>query len=158
MANTPSAEFEDFEDIWNAISDTATTGVVRYLINSEEVDLHPTEKWIDGKHVLHLMYILPLEANSMTTFDAYLKALGGTIDIDIGGVWFYASGAGLVGDGKWDGTVNIEDDVADWNLISITGFESVTDEVEITFVSNKRITEDGDVRITQDGDSRIFYE
>ena len=156
IANTPSAEIEDFEDIWNAISDTATKGVVRYLIDSEEVDFHPTEKWIDGNHVLHLMYILPLEANTMTTFDAYLRSLGGTIDIDIGGVWFYASGAGLVGDGKWDGTVNIEDDVADWNLIGLTGFEAADDEVEISFVSNKRITEEDDVRVTQDGDTRVY--
>jgi len=128
VANTPAAEVEDFSDIWSAISDTAVKGIVTYLVNSEEVNFHPTETWIDGKHVLHLMYILPLEANNVTIFEIYLRSVGGTISINQGDVWFYASGAGLVGDGKWDGSFEIQEDVANWNLIDIS-FASASDNV-----------------------------
>ena len=124
----PSTEVDDFEDIWNAISDAAVKGEITYLINSEEVDFHPTETWIDGNHVLHLMYIMPLEANSTQTFEIYMRSIGGTITIEQGGVWFYASGAGLVGDGKWDGTFEIQDDAETWNIVEVT-FASATDNV-----------------------------
>lgn len=130
LANTPSVEIEDFADIWEAISDTAVKGIVTYLINSEEVDFYPTETYIDGKHVLHLMYILPLEANTVTIFEVYMRSVGGTITIDQGGVWFYASGAGLVGDGKWDGSFTIQDDVESWNLIEVT-FAGASDSVTV---------------------------
>ena len=128
IASTPTEEIEDFEDIWNAISNTAVKGIVSYLINSEEVDFNPTETWIDGKHVLHLMYILSLEANSTIVFEVYMRSIGGTIKIARRGVWFYASGAGLVGDGKWDGTLTLIDTIEDWdipNLTFIEAFDSV---------------------------------
>ena len=126
VANTPTAEFEDFADIWEAIKDTAVRGIVSYVINSDEVDFYPTETYIDGKHVLHLMYILPLEANSLIIFEIYMRSIGGTITIRQGDIWFYASGAGLVGDGKWDGTFTVIDDVESWTLEEIT-FSNVTD-------------------------------
>ena len=181
VANTPSAEFEDFADIWDAISDTAVKGIITYLINSEEVDFHPEESWIDGKHVLHLMYILPLEANTTQIFEIYMRSVGGTITIDQGDVWFYASGAGLVGDGKWDGSFEIQDDVENWNLVEIT-FANASDNVsiatqnpvsssasdtvsvwnlvEVTFasVTDTVLVEthtDSFRRITEDGDVRI---
>lgn len=131
VANTPSAEFEDFADIWEAISETAVKGIVTYLINSEEDELHPTETWIDGDHVLHLMYILPLEANSVNIFEVYMRSIGGTITIEQGGVWFYASGSGLVGDGKWDGKVNIQAAAADWQMIEIAYFAPATESLTI---------------------------
>lgn len=96
-----------------------TKGIVSYLVNSQDVQFYPTETWIDGEHVLHLMYILPLEANSMQTFDVYMESNGGTISIDRGGVWLFASGAGLVGDGKWNGRVEIQEDAEGWTILSI---------------------------------------
>lgn len=108
-----------------------TRGVVSYLVNSEDVNFYPMETWIDGNHIMHLMYILPLEANSIQTFDVYLTADGGQISIDRGGVWLYASGAGLVGDGKWDGKVEVDDDAEDW-IIPMIEFEDLSDSVSIS--------------------------
>lgn len=157
VANTPSAEVEDFEDIWDAISNTATKGVVRYLINSEEVDFYPTERWIDGKHVLHLMYILPLEANSSTNFEIYMKSIGGTITIEQGGVWFYASGAGLVGDGKWDGNITLLDYTEEWAYSEYT-FEDAEDNVSVLldFAGEYLGTEDSEIMTTEDGEELIL--
>lgn len=107
------------DDIFRLVSGGTTKGIVRYLINSEEVEMKPEEQWLDGKHILHLMYVQPLESGIPVQFDAYLKAEGGTIKIPRGGLWLYGSGRGLVGDGKWDGTFNIQEDAADFSLIEI---------------------------------------
>lgn len=105
-----------------------TQGIVSYLINSEDAQIYPKETWIDGNHVLHLMYILPLESNSLQIFEVYLQSLGGTISIDRGGVWLYASGAGLVGDGRWDGTITCQDNATAWTLVD-TSFKNANDSV-----------------------------
>lgn len=104
-----------------------TKGIVSYLINSEEIEFYPTETWIDGKHVLHLMYIMSLDANILQEFDVYLKSIGGTLTIQRRGVWLFASGAGLVGDGKWDGTFTVIDEVESWTLGEITFSSAITD-------------------------------
>lgn len=114
-----------------AVSEDYTQGIVTYIIDSEENTLHPTETWIDGKHVMHLMYILPLQANSISIFDLYMQADGGNIAIGQGDVWLYASGAGLVGDGSWDGKVNIQEAAADWQMIEITYFAPATESLTV---------------------------
>ena len=74
------------------------------------------------------MYILPLEANNVTIFEIYMRSVNGTITIEQGGVWFYASGAGLVGDGKWDGSFEIQEDVENWDIIEVA-FANASDNV-----------------------------
>ena len=107
-----------------------TQGIVTYLVDSTDTEFYPTETWIDGKHVLHLMYILPLQANNMQTFEVYMQSVGGSITIPRGGVWLFASGAGLVGDGKWDGTITIIDNTEEWQFVDIT-FETASESVSV---------------------------
>lgn len=138
IANTPTSTIEVDEDhniidmsaVWEQIRDTALKGKVTYLVNSVEDELHPIESWIDGKHVLHLMYVMPLESGIASQFEVYLQSLGGTIEIDRGGVWLHASGVGLVGEDKWDGYIEIVDEVFDFNLIEI-GFEGADETVSV---------------------------
>lgn len=127
LATDVSANGDGF---FRLVSNKTTKGIVRYLINSEEAAFKPVEQWLDGNHVLHLMYVLGLEQGIPVQFDVYLEAEGGNIEIPKGGFWFYASGRGLVGDGKWDGNLILEDDASDFNLIELV-FENVTDEVTI---------------------------
>lgn len=127
LATDVSANGDGF---FRLVSNKTTKGIVRYLINSEETAFKPVEQWLDGNHVLHLMYVLGLEQGIPVQFDVYLEAEGGNIEIPKGGFWFYASGRGLVGDGKWDGNLILEDDASDFNLIELV-FENVTDEVTI---------------------------
>lgn len=125
LANTPTAKYAldsnkvVLSDIWDGIKNTAVKGEITYIVNSVEDELHPIESWIDGNHVLHLMYILGLTQGIVAYFDAYMKAIGGSIHIDRGGVWTYALGVGLVGDGKWDGTIEIEEVAEEFSLIEI---------------------------------------
>ena len=134
-----------------------TQGIVTYLIDSTDTEFYPTETWIDGKHVLHLMYILPLQANDMQQFEVYMQSVGGSIEISRGGVWLYASGAGLVGDGKWDGTILVTDVALDWDIIEI-GFEGASDSVSVLldFAGEYLGTEDGETMITEDGEELIL--
>jgi hypothetical protein len=71
-----------------------------------------------------------LEQGIAAQFDAYMKAEGGSIEIPMGGVWFYGSGRGLVGDGKWDGVIEVEEPAAEWNMVEI-GFTNAGDVVSI---------------------------
>jgi hypothetical protein len=134
-----------------------TQGVVTYLIDSTDTEFYPTETWVDGNHVLHLMYILPLQANDMQVFEVYMKALGGSIEIPRGGVWLYASGSGLVGDGKWDGTILVTDVALDWNIIPI-GFDGASDSVSVLldFAGEYLGTEDGETMTTEDGEEFVL--
>lgn len=134
-----------------------TKGIVTYLIDSTDTEFYPTETWVDGKHVLHLMYILPLQANDMQQFEVYMQSVGGSIEIPRGGVWLYASGAGLVGDGKWDGTILVTDVALDWDIIPI-GFDGASDSVSVLldFAGEYLGTEDGETMTTEDGEELIL--
>lgn len=140
-----------------AVSEDYTQGIVTYLVDSTDAERYPTETWIDGNHVLHLMYILPLQANDSQQFEVYMKAVGGKITIPRGGLWMYASGAGLVGDGKWDGTILVTDVALDWDIIPI-GFDGASDSVSVLldFAGEYLGTEDGETMTTEDGEELIL--
>lgn len=135
---TPTESYEidednliHLEDIWEGIRDAATKGEVTYMVDATLDEVHqPVESWIDGKHVLHLMYVLTMAAGIPTKFRAYLKAVNGEITIPVGGVWFFASGTGLVGEGKWSGAIEINETVADFALVSVT-FDSIQESIVI---------------------------
>ena len=134
LANVTSKSYTspiDLEDIFADVSAATTKGIITYLINSVDSVRYPEEIWLDGKHVLHLMYILPVTANSLNTFDVYMTAERGEIYIPKGGAWLYASGAGLVGENGFSGDVDVSDVATDFNLVEIT-FASATENVTAT--------------------------
>ena len=146
LANATAKSYEPDEDnliylqnIWNDIADMAVKGIVSYLVDAEEDPLHPEETWVDGNHVLHLMYILPMAAGVITMFRVFMEANGGSIDIDRGGLWFFAMGVGLVGDGKWDGTIDVEEVASEWQLIEV-GFDAAAENVVVDTLSPTTIT------------------
>ena len=108
-----------------------TKATVTYIIDGDEKPLHPEETYIDGKHVMHLMYIIPLTENVTSYFRVYMKADGGDIFIDRNGAWLYAGGYGIVGDGVWDGTFDLDDETHGYSIREIT-FEDITAAAAIT--------------------------
>ena len=114
--------------------------IASYLVNGDVDDLHPTETYIDGKHVMHLMYIVPMLSGSVVYFILRMFADGGAIHIDRQGVWLYASGLGLVGDSIWDGNFDLADDAEAFD-IPYENFEVAGESVSITFFTP--ITLDG---------------
>jgi hypothetical protein len=106
-----------------------------YYVDSEEQDLQPEETYIDGKHVLHLLYIMPIQANSIRIFSLFLSASSGTIRIEREGLWAYASGAGLVGDEEWAGFFDLFETSEELNIpdtVTVkTSSESITAATQI---------------------------
>ena len=140
-----------------AVSEDYTQGIVTYLIDSTDTEFYPTETWIDGNHIMHLMYILPLQANDIQQFEVYMQSVGGNISIPRGGIWMYASGAGLVGDGKWDGNIELLDYTEEWTFSAYI-FEDAEDNVSVllNFAGEYLSTEDGEIITTEDGEELIL--
>jgi hypothetical protein len=118
---------------------------VTYFVDSDEMVLHPVETYIDGGHVLHLMYVIPLSANVISYFRVYLKSTGGAIDIDRRGIWLYASGYGIAGDGEWDGTFDIEEEPESITLFDVSFDDDVSESVSITMPSVLAISKSDNV-------------
>lgn len=97
-----------------------TIATIEYTASGEIQELHPKETYIDGYHVLHLMYIMAVEANWTNYFIVDISAESGSLLIDRGAVKVFASGLGLVGDGTWDGSFDLEDMVSPITLDKIT--------------------------------------
>lgn len=118
----------------NVETDSTANVVATYVINGEEdLDIHPEETYIDGKHVLHLMYIMPMLANVTSYFIVRLSMSNGNATINNKGFWLYAGGLGLVGEQTWDGTIEISEDVTEWSVsddLTVNG--NITENVNRT--------------------------
>lgn len=113
-------------------ADEITTALCTYYIDSDEVTaIHPEETYIDGNHVLHLMYILIMGANVISRFRLVMTARGGELIIPAKGMWFYASGLNIVGDSTWDGEFNMFDDAERIPIRPLT-FANVTESVNVS--------------------------
>ena len=117
-------ESEDTDD------NDITRVIATYYVDSEEISLKPEETYIDGKHVLHLMYVLPMLENSIRTFTLFLSSESGNIFIAREGLWAYASGAGLVGDGEWDGNIDVFDYVFATDIPTVASVATYTEDIE----------------------------
>lgn len=107
-----------------------TVGIVTYQINGgEDVQYHPTETWIDGQHIMHLMYHINIPGAELTRFVADLTALGGTIRIPANGVQAVVSGQGLAAIGSWDGYIDVEEEIAPIQLVTPSVYSNITDDV-----------------------------
>ena len=113
---------------------TDTDGIitVTYYLNGEEVkDYYPVETLQDGRHMLHLLYTWKSTANIIGDFAVYLSMSEAAISIEPGYVRAYIAGQGLAGDGAWDGTVSVEDDVPLQEITTV--LREYSDEVSLTF-------------------------
>lgn len=111
--------------------DAITEVMATYIIDGTEQTLHPQETYIDGKHVLHLMYVLPMSANQTSHFFVYLDAINGAYTIEREGAWAYASGVGLVGDGIWDGEIECYDESVDITVDVTMTVQACTETISV---------------------------
>ena len=96
------------------------TGRITYYTNGAEVTTyHPTETWIDGKHVLHLMWHIRIGEAQLTRFVATITAGGGTITIPPRGVQAVVSGQGLAAIGEFDGFIDVDESFSRLNFTSL---------------------------------------
>lgn len=130
-AGSPSGDITSFSDVWTSIANAAVKGKITYVYNEEEItDFYPTESWIDGKHILHLMYTLEVEEpDVLNYFDVYMEADGGTITIAQNGLRLVAFGSGLMEVEPFDGNLEVSDIVADWDFMELEFNEEISDTV-----------------------------
>lgn len=85
-------------------------GSIEYTLNEVTIiGYNPTETWKNGKHILSLMYMLMIDANSINRWLVKLSIAGGSVAIAQGGIRAVIYGQGLVGTVEWDGYITLEE-------------------------------------------------
>lgn len=117
----------------NGITYDDLEGTITYYINGDEVQTrHPIETWVDGEHILHLLYHINIGDAQLCRFVATLTAAGGQITIPINGIEAVISGQGLAAVGEWDGYIDLEDTV---NEIAFSSFTIERDIETVVTIS-----------------------
>lgn len=97
-------------------------GTIEYTLNEVTIiGYNPTETWKNGKHILSLMYMLMIDANSINRWLVKLSIAGGSVAIAQGGIRAVIYGQGLVGTVEWDGFITLEE-----KLTQIAVLDSLT--------------------------------
>lgn len=95
-------------------------GTVTYYLDSAEVTTrHPIETWVDGKHIMHLLYHINIQEARSTRFVVTLNADGGDIYIPVDGIEAVIHGQGLAAVGEWDGYLDFSETIGQIPLTSI---------------------------------------
>ena len=120
----------DVDTTVSGITYNDAVGTVTYYINAAEVtERHPVETWVDGNHILHLLYHMKINDAELTRFVVTLTANGGQITIPINGIDAMISGQGLAATNEWDGYIDIEETIGKIRLGGISVKHNMTDEV-----------------------------
>ena len=95
-------------------------GTVTYYLDLAEVTTrHPIETWVDGTHIMHLLYHINIQEARSTRFVVTLNADGGDIYIPVDGIEAVIHGQGLAAVGEWDGYLDFAETVGQIPLTSI---------------------------------------
>lgn len=122
--NVDTTEIESDESITFTDADLTVT----YVINDVETsEYHPAETYMDGRHVLHLMYYLTVESNIVTHFVVKLRTSGGKISIGKANVKAVMYGQGLAGTDYQDGNISIEQSIRAMDISAVIGQISVAE-------------------------------
>lgn len=99
------------------------TVTVSYTLAGDEIDYHPIETYdTAGKHILSLHYYIgDVKANTVYLFVIFLTVEGGSLYLDTNCINALIEGMGLAGTGKWDGTINAEEEFTGFSMGSVVG-------------------------------------
>jgi len=86
---------------------------VKYILNGNELLYKPVETWIDGDHLLHLLYFFPIDSAQINNLSVRMNAEGGTITIPAASIQACIYGQGLAASDKWDGYIEAEDNIVE---------------------------------------------
>lgn len=107
---TFQAEIKLENEIEDADVDTIVNNI-KYIFNGSEADYHPVETWIEGKHLLHLLYLIPIGSAALNTLKVRMNSEGGVTYIGRADLNAVISGQGLVASNTWDGYIDAEDTI-----------------------------------------------
>ena len=137
MANTTVImDAEILLDVETAVSGIDyydAVGTITYYVDFvKKTDYVPIETWVDGNHILHLMYVMNIESSQLCRFVATLKMSGGSAHIPPLGVNAVIHGQGLAATDEWDGYIDLEDTIGEIDLGGIEVEDNIIDEVSLT--------------------------
>ena len=145
---------ETMRDIHNA----AFHRRLNQFINESEEVYHPQETWVDGKHILHLLYYLSVIGARTINFVATLNMSGGSVNIGIGQIQSSIRGQGLLETNAWNGILYITEDMSDITsslVDGLTASATFTETVDINtyqVVSENNLSDDmSNVSVTLGG-------
>lgn len=122
---------------------------IKYIYNAVEVDYKPAETWIEGTHLLHLLYYFAVDGSAINTLSVRMNCVGGVVSIGRADIQAAVSGQGLVASNIWDGWFELEDNIPLISGISTTPAEVVayTDTPEIALVDEELLEVEDNVPI-----------
>ncbi len=86
---------------------------ISYEHNHQEiVTYYPRQVAVDGKHIISLMYTIPVDNNVINTWKVKLEMSGGSISIPAENIKATIYGQGLVATDEWDGYLDFEEAVS----------------------------------------------
>lgn len=83
---------------------------VRYLLDNEVISRFPIETWIEGKHILSLMYPITTDEGNFYNWAVQLRSDGGAVEIHQGDAIGIIKGQGLVSSDVWNGYIDIAEE------------------------------------------------
>ena len=113
----------------------SVVGNIKYIWNGVEMDYHPAETWIDGKHLLHLMYLIPIQDAAINTLKVRMNCEGGTGTVGIADLNAYIAGQGLVATSAWDGWIEAEDNITEITIADGLSVAEITEELTTSLVT-----------------------
>lgn len=87
-------------------------GNVKYVFNGIEMNYKPVETWIDGVHLLHLLYYFQIDSSRINTLSVRMKT-DQEIVIAAQDIYACVSGQGLVASDTWDGYIDVEEQIGE---------------------------------------------
>ena len=110
-------------------------GEVRYKINNLEIAYHPAETWIEGDHILHLMYVFPIESVTINTLQVDMRCTLGEISIQAGDIHAVITGQGLAASDSWSGYIEVEDYISEQTIVTEPVVLPFSDDASLSLVN-----------------------
>jgi hypothetical protein len=82
---------------------------IRYLLDDTEIQRFPVETWIEGKHILSLMYPITTEEGKFYNWIVQMKS-SAAVEIKNGDAIGVIKGQGLVSTDVWNGYIDVSDE------------------------------------------------
>ena len=81
----------------------------------------PVQTLYDGRHIIHLQYVMLAASAMLHSFVIYMTMNGGKMHIEPTAVLIVVSGMGLAGEAEWDGTIDIYETTSPITMDALMG-------------------------------------
>lgn len=105
-------------------------GRVTYTMDDIELNYKPVETWVDGEHLLHLLYYFKMDIPGIKHLIVKLEMNGGSVYIGVSNLRAAIYGQNLAASDDWGGMIRITEEVTRFNLLDVP-FKQISDSVSV---------------------------